>query len=100
VDYSYSDSYYLYPYQLNSADPTSAVAANTLIEPSGILNLRLKLENINLWGNTASASLWVKNASDQAQIANKIDFGPGFANLTPAYFNEPRTFGLSLVMKW
>jgi len=100
VDYSYSDSYYLYPYQLNSADPTSAVAANTLIEPSGILNLRLKLENINLWGNTASVSLWVKNASDQAQIANKIDFGPGFANLTPAYFNEPRTFGLSLVMKW
>ena len=100
VDYSYSDSYYLYPYQLNSADPTSATAVNTLIEPSGILNLRLKLENINLWGNTASASLWVKNATDQAQIANKIDFGPGFANLTPAYFNEPRTFGVSLAMKW
>ena len=100
VDYNYTDSYYLYAYQLTVTDPGSAGAANTLIKPSGIVNLRLNLENISLWGNNATASLWVRNATDNAQIANKIDFGPGFANLTPAYFNEPRTFGVSLGVKW
>ena len=33
-------------------------------------------------------------------IANMIDFGPGFGNLTQAYYADPRTIGLSFSARW
>lgn len=101
ADYAFTGSHYLYPYQLNAVDPTSAVAKNTRVAGAGLLNLRLALGNIPL-GNlaTGEAALWVRNAMDKQHISNLIDFGPGFGNLTQAYYTDPRTIGLSFQARW
>jgi outer membrane receptor protein involved in Fe transport len=82
-------------------DPSQATAANTFVKSSGMLNLRLSMENIKLGGGQiANASLWVRNATDSQHLANMIDFGPGFANLKTGYFVDPRTVGVSLNVKF
>lgn len=101
VDYTFTSSQYLYAYQLTQTDPTQALAANTLVKSSGLLNLRLSMDNIKLGGGQmASASLWVRNATNSQHLANMIDFGPGFANLKTGYFVDPRTVGVSLNVKF
>ena len=101
ADYTFTGSHYLYPYQLRLVDPTSAQAQNTRVASAGILNLRLALGNIPL-GSFASgeAALWVRNAADKAHVNNLIDFGPGFGNLTQAYYADPRTVGVSFQARW
>ena len=101
VDYTFTGSHYLYPYQLNGADPTSAVAKNTKVAAAGIVNLRLALGNIPLSSvATGEAALWVRNATDKQHVNNLIDFGPGFGNLTQAYYADPRTIGVSFQARW
>ena len=101
VDYTFTGSHYLYPYQLNGADPTSAVAKNTKVAAAGIVNLRLALGNIPLGSvATGEAALWVRNATDKQHVNNLIDFGPGFGNLTQAYYADPRTIGVSFQARW
>jgi iron complex outermembrane receptor protein len=101
ADYAYTSSYYLYPYQLRRVDPGSAVAANTQVAGVGLLNLRVALADIAL-GSAASGelALSVRNATDQKHIGNLIDFGPGFGNLTQAYYIDPRTVSLSFTARW
>jgi iron complex outermembrane receptor protein len=101
ADYSYTSSQYSYPYQLSPVDPTKATADNTKVNGYGLLNLRLALSRIPLGGpGSADMALWVKNVTNKAQPVNFIDFGPGFANLTTAYFLPPRTYGVSLNYRW
>ena len=49
---------------------------------------------------TGEAALWVRNAGDKKHVNNMIDFGPGFGNLTQAYYADPRTFGISFSARW
>ncbi|MBL0149580.1 MAG: TonB-dependent receptor [Ideonella sp.] len=101
ADYSFTGAHYLYPYQIEQTDPTQAVAANTRVRAAGLLNLRLGLGNLKLGKDvTGEAALWVRNATDKQHIANMIDFGPGFGNLTQAYYADPRTFGVSFSARW
>jgi iron complex outermembrane receptor protein len=104
ADYSWTDKFYTYPYQLTSSgpgfDPTAAVAGDTQIESVGLLNLRLGVNEIPLSGATAEVALWGRNVTNEEHIANDIDFGPAFGNLTPAYFLEPRTYGIELSIRW
>jgi len=101
MDYSYTSSFYLYPYQLVLTNPQAALAENTKIKPVGYLNLRMMLSDIRLSSQSSGeVSLWVKNALDTAHIGNMIDFGPGFGNLTSAYYDDPRTFGISFTARW
>ncbi|CAB1370665.1 TonB-dependent receptor [Denitratisoma oestradiolicum] len=101
ADYSYTSSFYAYPYQLTTVDPSRATAGNTKVQGYGLLNLRLVLSNIALGGpGSADVALWVKNATDKQQPVNFIDFGPGFSNLTTAYYLQPRTYGASLNYRW
>jgi iron complex outermembrane receptor protein len=44
--------------------------------------------------------LWSRNAADKKYIANMVDFGPGFGHLTPAYYGDPRSYGLSFTARW
>lgn len=101
ADYSYTASFYGYPYQLNNVDPSRANANNTKVNGYGLLNLRLALSRVPVGGpGSADLALWVKNVTDKQQPVNFIDFGPGFANLTTAYFLQPRTYGVSLNYRW
>lgn len=105
ADYAYSDDMYLYPYQLASSgpdyDPTAAVAENTRVDAIGVLNARLALSEIPLGSSmSGEVALWSRNLLDADEIANGIDFGPGFGNLTTAYFLEPRTWGVEFSVRW
>lgn len=106
ADYAYTGSYYTYPYQLSgpgqpgfvAADP---VAGDTKVEAYGLLNLRLALSKVKV-GKSARGelALWVRNALDEDQPVNFIDFGPNFGNITPAYFMDPRTYGATATLRW
>jgi iron complex outermembrane receptor protein len=100
ADYAFTSRHYLYPYQLTTLNPAQASAANTEIKAAGLLNLRLALANINLGPANGEIALWVRNALDKQHVANKIDFGPGFGNLTQAYYADPRMVGVSVTAKW
>jgi len=101
ADYSFTGAHYLYPYQIVQTDATQAVAGNTRVRSAGLLNLRLALGELKLGKDTTGeAALWVRNATDKQHIANMIDFGPGFGNLTQAYYADPRTIGLSFSARW
>jgi len=45
-------------------------------------------------------ALWGRNLTNTSHISNFIDFGPGFGNLTQAYYNQPRMVGVSASLKW
>ncbi|MBP9713087.1 MAG: TonB-dependent receptor [Sterolibacterium sp.] len=101
ADYSYTSSQYSYPYQLSPVDASKAVAGSTKVDGYGLLNLRLALSRIPLGGpGNADMALWVRNVTNKQQPVNFIDFGPGFANLTTAYYLQPRTYGVSVNYRW
>jgi len=101
ADYAFTGSHYLYPYQLTQTDPGAAVAANTRVKAAGQFNVRLALSDIPLGAHASGeAALWVRNALDKKQIGNLIDFGPGFGNLTQAYYIDPRMVGVSFAVRW
>ncbi len=105
ADYTWTDQFYTYPYQLAASgpqyNPAEQVAGNTLIPSMGLLNLRLLLRDIPLSGGaTAQIALWTRNVTDVRKVANNIDFGPSFGNLTVGYFTEPRTLGVDMEVHW
>ncbi len=103
-DYTYKDAFYTYPYQLQSSgpgfDPSTQVAANSRVEANGTLNARLLLSDIKTGQGKLQVALWGRNLTNSEHIANYIDFGPGFGNLNAAYYNQPRTLGVSASFKW
>jgi iron complex outermembrane receptor protein len=105
VDYAYTSSFFLYPYQLAGSgpqhDPAQPVAGDTQVRSHGLLNLRLALSKVKLGPDAqAELALWCRNALDEDEPLNYIDFGPGFGNLTTAYFMDPRTYGLTGSLRW
>jgi len=44
---------------------------------------------------SGDVAVWARNVANEAVATNLIDFGPGFGGLTNAYFNDPRTFGIT-----
>ena len=102
ADYSYTSSFYAYPYQLETVDRTRATAGNTEVDGYGLLNLRLTLSEIPLGSSgRGEAALWIRNVTDEQQPTNFIDFGPGFfQNYTLAYFQEPLTYGATFTYRW
>jgi iron complex outermembrane receptor protein len=104
LDYTWTDEFYTYPYQLTSSgpnyNPARAIAGDTLVKSYGILNARLALSEIVLGNFQGEVALWSRNLTDEEHIVNYIDFGPAFGSLTPAYYLEPRTYGLEVSFRW
>jgi iron complex outermembrane receptor protein len=101
ADYSFTSSFYSYPYQLSTVDALRPTAADSKVGSYGLLNLRLALSQIPVGGpGSADMALWVKNATDEDQPVNFIDFGPTFSNLTTAYYLQPRSYGVSFNYRW
>ena len=65
-----------------------------------MLNGRLILNDIKTSSGKMQLSVWGRNLTNTNHIENFIDFGPGFGNLTQAYFNQPRMVGVSAALKW
>jgi iron complex outermembrane receptor protein len=103
VDYVYTDDFYTYPYQLTPPPGplTAQVAGDSEVKAHGILNLRLALSGIPVGqAIRGEVALWCRNATDDDTATNFIDFGPGFGSLTAANFQEPRTFGITGIVRW
>lgn len=106
VDLTSMDDYTLYPYPIVVAaatDPASvgsALANDTRVPAYDLVNARLSFDGIRLGSNRIDVALWSKNLFDEKYLQNMIDFGPGFGNLTQAYFGMPRTFGIELATRW
>ena len=101
ADYRFNSSFYQYAYQIQRVDPTAAIAADARLPASGTLNAKIELANMR-WGPNidGTVSFWVRNLANTERLTGSIPFGPGFGNLTVGYYNEPRTFGISLIANW
>ena len=105
ADYAYTSSIYTYPYQRDpngtGGDSGKQIAADSQVQGYGLLNLSLALARIPI-GESASGevALWCRNCINEDVPANFIDFGPGFGSLTPAYFIDPVTFGITGTVRW
>ena len=102
VDYDHSDAYYYYAYSL-SANPVingGYYAGTTKASPLNEFNARLRLTDIQTQYGKWELSLWGKNIFDDKARVNGIDFGPGFGNLTTAYYNKPATYGGDVTFRW
>ena len=106
ADYVWTDEFYTYPYQLkpdpNPPGQQKAEAENSKVAAYGLLNARLAFVGIPLGGaRLGELTLWGRNLMDDATPNNFIDFGPGtFENLTIVNFVEPRTFGITGLLRW
>lgn len=65
-----------------------------------IVNLRASLSEIPVGGATAEVSVFVRNLTKEDNPSNFIDFGPGFGGILLGYFPEPRTFGVTVGLKF
>jgi iron complex outermembrane receptor protein len=99
-DISYVSSYYTFPYALVTATPSDQNANNTKSKGRTIVNLRAGIADVPLASAKAEISLWVKNLTKENNPSNFIDFGPGFGGLTVGYFPDPRTYGLTVGVKF
>jgi iron complex outermembrane receptor protein len=99
-DINYVSSYYTFPYALVTPNASAQNANNTKSKGRTIVNLRAAVSEVPLGGAKAELALWVKNLTKERDPSNFIDFGPGFGGLTVGYFPDPRTYGLTLGVKF
>ncbi len=101
VDYAYTDDFYTYTYQLDGSNPAAQVAGNSEVQGHGLLNLRVALVDLSLGsGATGEIALWSRNLLNEDEATNFIDFGPALGNSRIANFVEPRTFGVTGIIRW
>jgi iron complex outermembrane receptor protein len=92
---------YSYPGQINptAANATAGnTAADSLRPALGTLDLKLVLNGIKAFGpGDFELAAWVKNATNEQKTIAHIDVG-GFYQI--GFWNDPRTYGLTLNYKW
>ena len=99
-DLNHVSKYYTFPYALSGDPFTTQVARTTQSQGRTIVNLRAAFSDVKLGGAKFDISAWVKNVTNEANAQNFIDFGPGFGGLTLGYFPDPRTYGLTVGVKY
>ena len=99
-DLSYVSSYYTFPYPLVTPTASDQNANSTKSKGRTIINLRASISEIPVGGAKAEVSVFVRNLTKEDNPSNFIDFGPGFGGILLGYFPEPRTFGVSVGLKF
>ena len=101
LDYRYTSRFYEYVYPFTQITPPSQLASNGIIRSYGTLNGRIVLGDMD-WGHGVSGevALWANNLTNTKHIDTIIDFGPDFANLRTANYNDPRMFGVTFTARW
>lgn len=99
-DISYVSGYFTFPFALVTASPSDQNAHTTRSKGRTVVNLRAAVSEVPLGGGKAEIAFWVKNLTKEDRPANFIDFGPGFGGLTVGYFPDPRTYGLTVGVKF
>jgi iron complex outermembrane receptor protein len=65
-----------------------------------MVNLRAAISDVKIGGASLEIAGFVKNLTKEDDASNFIDFGPGFGGLTLGYFPDPRTWGVSVGMRF
>jgi len=99
-DVNFVDEYYTYPYPLRTPTPSDQNANNTKSPGRTLVNLAANVTEIPVGKTQANISLWARNVFKEDRPQNFIDFGPGFGGLTVAYFPDPRTYGVTLGVRF
>ncbi len=95
-DLNMVSKYYAFPYAFRPEAVPAQLAGNSQAPGRVTANMSITLSELNLGGTKARISGWVKNLTNENALTNFIDFGPGFGGLLLGYFNDPRTFGLTI----
>ncbi|HOB13309.1 MAG TPA: TonB-dependent receptor, partial [Novosphingobium sp.] len=99
-DLNYVSKYYTFPYPLLTPTRSDQNANSSQSKGRTIVNLRASLSDIPLGGVKAEISGFVRNLTKETDPSNFIDFGPGFGGILLGYFPEPRTFGVTVGVKF
>jgi iron complex outermembrane recepter protein len=99
-DLNHVAKYYTFPFALRGNPYIEQVAGTTQSKGRTIVNLRAALGDLEVGGAKLDIAAWVKNVTKEDNAQNFIDFGPGFGGLTLGYFPDPRTYGLTVGVKF
>lgn len=99
-DVNHVSSYFTFPYALTTPTKSDQNAYNTRSKGRTIVNLRAALSDFDLGGVKTEISAWVRNLTKEENPSNFIDFGPGFGGLTLGYFPDPRTYGVTVGVRF
>ena len=91
---------YVMPSPLVTTAPTQTAADLTRTPTRTLLDARLVLSELSLGGTTASVSFWGKNLLNEKDPNFFISYGASFQNLITAYFPDPRTYGVTLGLRF
>ncbi len=100
ADLSLVSKSYVSPSPLVTTAPTQVAADLTQTPTRTMLDARLVLSELAIGGTTASVSLWGKNLLNEKDPNFFISYGSTFQNLITAYFPDPRTYGVSVGLKF
>lgn len=98
-DLQFVSKYFTFPFPLRPG-PGESDAYNTRSPGRTLLDMRAVLRDIPLGRTTADITFWGRNLLNENDPLSYIDFGSSFGGLTVAYFPEPRTFGVTLGVKF
>lgn len=99
-DLNYVSKYYTFPYALSTPTRSDQNAHSSQSAGRTLVNLRASLSGIAVGGFKADLSAYVRNLTQEDNPSNFIDFGPGFGGILLGYFPEPRTYGITLGVKF
>ncbi|MDP3674911.1 MAG: TonB-dependent receptor [Novosphingobium sp.] len=99
-DVNHVSRYFTFPYALVTPTPSDQNANNTRSPGRTIVNASARLSELPLGSARGELSFWVRNLTRENDPTNFIDFGPGFGGLTVGYFPDPRTYGVTVGIKY
>lgn len=100
VDLNMVSDYYVSPAPFVPTSPTQSAASLTRSPGRVMLDTRLVLSEIPVGSATATLSLWGRNLLNEDNPNFFIDYGANFQRLTTAYFPDPRTYGVTLGLRF
>jgi iron complex outermembrane receptor protein len=100
ADINHVAAYFTFPYALRTPTPSDQNAFNTRSPGRTIVNMRAILSDFMIGGVRTELAGYVRNLTNEDRPQNFIDFGPGFGGLTVGYFPDPRTYGVSLGVRF
>ncbi|WP_176593457.1 TonB-dependent receptor [Sphingobium sp. EM0848] len=100
VDFNMMSDYYVSPSPLVPTSPTQTAAAFTQSPGRTMLDARAVLSEIPIGSATGTLSLWGRNLLNEDNPNFFIDYGANFQRLTTAYFPDPRTYGVTLGLRF
>ena len=99
-DVNHVSKYFTFPYALTTPTASDQNAYNTRSKGRTMVNLRAAISDVKIGGASLEIAGFVKNLTKEDDASNFIDFGPGFGGLTLGYFPDPRTWGVSVGMRF